>query len=53
MLESTPRAAAKEVAKVVKVSAVVNATNNFNQDEDTLVLKAITRCQESCRCLLC
>src|SRR5947209_20361443 len=36
----TPRAAAKEVAKVVK-SAAANATNNFNQDEDTLFVKSI------------
>jgi large subunit ribosomal protein L22 len=40
VLEFTPRAAAREVAKGVK-SAAANATNNFNQDEDTLVVKSI------------
>jgi large subunit ribosomal protein L22 len=40
VLDFTPRAAAKEVAKVVK-SAAANATNNFNQDEDTLFVKSI------------
>jgi large subunit ribosomal protein L22 len=40
VLEFMPRAAAKEVAKVVK-SAAANATNNFNQDEDDLVVKSI------------
>ena len=40
VLEFTPKAAAKEVGKVVK-SAAANATNNFNQDEDTLVVKRI------------
>lgn len=40
ILDFTPRAAAKEVAKVVK-SAAANATNNFNQDEDTLFVKSI------------
>ncbi|MHB8510038.1 MAG: 50S ribosomal protein L22 [Candidatus Dormibacteria bacterium] len=40
ILQFTPKAAAKEVAKVVK-SAAANATNNFNQDEDTLVVKSI------------
>jgi large subunit ribosomal protein L22 len=40
ILDFTPRAAAKEIAKVVK-SAAANATNNFNQDEDTLFVKSI------------
>ena len=40
VLDFTPRAAAKEVAKVVK-SAAANATNNFNQDEDALFVKSI------------
>jgi large subunit ribosomal protein L22 len=40
ILQFTPRAAAKEVAKVVK-SAAANATNNFSQDEDSLVVKSI------------
>lgn len=40
ILEFTTKAAAKEVAKVVK-SAAANATNNFNQDEDALVVKSI------------
>lgn len=40
VLDFTPRAAAKEVAKVVK-SAAANATNNFSQDEDTLYVKSI------------
>ena len=40
VLDFTPRAAAKEVGKVVK-SAAANATNNFNQDEDTLFVKSI------------
>jgi large subunit ribosomal protein L22 len=40
VLDFTPRAAAKEVAKVVK-SAAANATNNFSQDEDTLFVKSI------------
>jgi len=40
ILQFTPRAAAVEVYKVVK-SAAANATNNFNQDEDALVVKRI------------
>ncbi|MFY9616153.1 MAG: 50S ribosomal protein L22 [Candidatus Dormiibacterota bacterium] len=40
VLQFTPRAAAKEVAKVVK-SAAANASNNFSQDEDALIVKAI------------
>ena len=40
ILNFTPRAAAKEIAKVVK-SAAANATNNFNQDEDALFVKSI------------
>ena len=40
ILQFTPRAAAKEVAKVVK-SAAANASNNFSQDEDDLVVKSI------------
>ena len=40
VLDFTPKAAAKEVGKVVK-SAAANATNNFSQDEDTLVVKRI------------
>ena len=40
VLQFTPRAAAKEVAKVVK-SAAANASNNFNQDEDALLVKSI------------
>lgn len=40
ILDFTPRSAAKEIAKVVK-SAAANATNNFNQDEDSLFVKSI------------
>lgn len=40
VLQFTPRAAAAEVAKVVK-SAAANATNNFSQDEDALIVKQI------------
>lgn len=40
VLDFTPRAAAKELGKVVK-SAAANATNNFSQDEDALVVKRI------------
>ena len=40
VLDFTPKAAAHEVAKVVK-SAAANATNNFNQDDDSLVVKRI------------
>ena len=40
VLQFTPKAAAIEVAKVVK-SAAANATNNFNQDEDTLMITNI------------
>jgi len=40
VLDFTPRAAAKEVGKVVK-SAAANASNNFSQDEDALVVKRI------------
>ncbi|GAC1577601.1 MAG: hypothetical protein NVS3B24_08890 [Candidatus Dormibacteria bacterium] len=40
ILDFTPRAAAREIAKVVK-SAAANATNNFNQDEDALFVKSI------------
>jgi large subunit ribosomal protein L22 len=40
VLQFTPRAAAKEVAKVVK-SAAANASNNFSQDEDELIVKSI------------
>src|SRR5258708_28888323 len=36
----TPKAAAQEIGKVVK-SAAANATNNFSQDEDALVVKRI------------
>jgi large subunit ribosomal protein L22 len=40
VLDFTPKAAAKEVGKVVK-SAAANASNNFSQDEDALVVKRI------------
>jgi large subunit ribosomal protein L22 len=40
VLDFTPKAAAKEVGKVVK-SAAANASNNFSQDEDSLVVKRI------------
>jgi large subunit ribosomal protein L22 len=40
VLQFTPRAAAIEVAKVLK-SAAANASNNFSQDEDALVVKRI------------
>jgi large subunit ribosomal protein L22 len=40
VLQFTPQAAAKEVAKVVK-SAMANASNNFSQDEDELIVKSI------------
>jgi large subunit ribosomal protein L22 len=40
VLDFTPKAAAQEIGKVVK-SAAANATNNFSQDEDALVVKRI------------
>jgi large subunit ribosomal protein L22 len=40
VLGFTPKAAAHEIGKVVK-SAAANATNNFSQDEDALVVKRI------------
>jgi large subunit ribosomal protein L22 len=40
VLDFTPKAAAQEIGKVVK-SAAANATNNFSQDEDSLVVKRI------------
>jgi large subunit ribosomal protein L22 len=40
VLDFTPKAAAKEVGKVLK-SAAANASNNFSQDEDALVVKRI------------
>ncbi|HXA43426.1 MAG TPA: 50S ribosomal protein L22 [Candidatus Solibacter sp.] len=40
VLGFTPKAAAQEIGKVVK-SAAANATNNFSQDEDALVVKRI------------
>lgn len=40
VLQFTHKAAAKEVAKVVK-SAAANASNNFSQDEDALIVKSI------------
>src|SRR3981081_146838 len=40
VLQFTQRAAAIEVAKVLK-SAAANASNNFSQDEDALVVKRI------------
>jgi large subunit ribosomal protein L22 len=40
VLGFTPKAAAQEIGKVVK-SAAANATNNFSQDEDSLVVKRI------------
>jgi large subunit ribosomal protein L22 len=40
VLNFTPKAAAQEIGKVVK-SAAANATNNFSQDEDSLVVKRI------------
>ena len=40
VLDFTPKAAAQEIGKVVK-SAAANATNNFSQDEDSLVIKRI------------
>jgi large subunit ribosomal protein L22 len=40
VLDFTPKAAAKEVGKVVK-SAAANASNNFSQDEDALFVKRI------------
>jgi large subunit ribosomal protein L22 len=39
-LDFTPRAAAPEVATVV-TSAAANASNNFSQDEDALLVKRI------------
>ena len=40
VLDFTPKAAAKEVRKVVR-SAAANASNNFSQDEDALFVKRI------------
>jgi large subunit ribosomal protein L22 len=40
VLGFTPKAAAQEIGKVVK-SAAANASNNFSQDEETLVVKRI------------
>jgi large subunit ribosomal protein L22 len=40
VLGFTPKAAAQEIGKVVK-SAAANASNNFSQDEDALVVKRI------------
>jgi large subunit ribosomal protein L22 len=40
VLGFTPKAAAQEIGKVVK-SAAANASNNFSQDEGTLVVKRI------------
>jgi large subunit ribosomal protein L22 len=40
VLDFTPKATAQEIGKVVK-SAAANATNNFSQDEDALVVKRI------------
>jgi large subunit ribosomal protein L22 len=40
VLDFTPKAAAQEIGKVVK-SAAANATNNFSQNEDALVVKRI------------
>jgi large subunit ribosomal protein L22 len=40
VLDFTTKAAAQEIGKVVK-SAAANATNNFSQDEDSLVVKRI------------
>jgi large subunit ribosomal protein L22 len=40
VLDFTPKAAAKELGKVVK-SAAANASNNFSQDEDALFVKRI------------
>jgi large subunit ribosomal protein L22 len=40
VLDFTQKAAAQEIGKVVK-SAAANATNNFSQDEDSLVVKRI------------